>query len=37
MQTSVSVLLVLGDKGKDLVDETTAEQWFKSYIGMLYN
>ena len=30
---SVSVLLVLGERGKDLVDELIVEQWFSSYIG----
>ena len=33
MQTAVSVLLVLAEYGKDLVDDRTMEQWFSSYIG----
>ena len=31
---SVSVLLVLGERGKGLVDDNSIEQWFSSYIGM---
>lgn len=29
----VSVLLVLGDKIRDKVDERTQEQWLFSYVG----
>lgn len=36
MQMSVSCILVLGEKGKGLVDDKTVEHWFSSYIGMLY-
>ena len=34
MQMSVSCLLVLGEKARDLVDARTTEHWFSSYIGM---
>ena len=30
---SVTVLLVLGERGSELVNETTMEHWFSSYIG----
>ena len=31
---SVTVLLVLGDRGRELVDRVSMEQWFSSYIGI---
>jgi len=31
---SVSCLLVLGERGKDLVGPKSIEHWFSSYIGM---
>ena len=30
---SVTVLLVLGDRGRELVDRVSMEQWFSSYTG----
>ncbi|XP_013785555.1 GATOR complex protein WDR24-like isoform X1 [Limulus polyphemus] len=35
VQMCVSVLLVLGERFKGFVDETTQEQWFHSYIEIL--
>ena len=34
---TVSVLLVLGEKGKALVDEDLQEQWYLAYIGKKKN
>ena len=31
---AVSVLIVLGDKMNQNIDETTLEHWFMSYVGM---
>ena len=31
---SVTVLLVLGERASQLVDEQSMEQWFSSYIGI---
>ena len=31
---SVSALLVLGERGAALVEHSTMQQWFHSYIGM---
>ena len=33
VQMSVTVLLVLGDRASQLVDELSMEHWFSSYIG----
>ena len=35
VQTSVSAMLVLGERGTGLLEEKTVEQWFSSYIGEL--
>ena len=35
VQTSVSALLVLGDKANGLISDQSTEQWFASYIGKL--
>ena len=34
---SVTVLLVLGDRGREVVDEVSMEQWYSSYIGTCIN
>ena len=37
VQTSVSALLVLGDKANGLISDQSTEQWFASYIGKFKN
>ena len=37
VQMSVTVLLVLGDRGREVVDEVSMEQWYSSYIGTCIN
>eukprot|EP00117_Sycon_ciliatum_P006615 scpid23107/ scgid10081/ WD repeat-containing protein 24 len=35
VQLTVSILLVLGEKGKSLIDTTQQEQWYQAYVDLL--
>lgn len=35
VQMAVSILLVLGDKGRSLVPDDKQEQWYLAYVGKL--
>ena len=37
VQTSVSILIVLGELGKRLLPDALIKQWFSTYIGMFLN